>query len=199
MHATAFTADKHSSYERCTTAACKSTPGVNVYKRRDSASPFDMFTIFEITGATGKGGNQARFLLNRASTVRLGAVGFVSGPRKANGLMGTVCNHGGWTGTLAEAKTKCEADAKCGFVHDADCDGRGWRYCTGTADQQATGDALACIKIKGQGSNTNGKRSYSFRNPPNFMPLAGETYYGLGGFTSDFREPQVCAVASFSP
>ena len=155
-----------------------------------------MFTIFEITGATGKGGSQARFLLNRASTVRLGAVGFVSGPRKANGLMGTVCNHGGWTGTLAEAKTKCEADAKCGFVHDADCDGRGWRYCTGTADQQATGDALACIKTKAKPSYAN-TSSYSFRNPPNFMPLAGETYYGSSGFDSEFREPQVRDIKRF--
>ena len=31
---------------------------------------------------------------------------------------------------------------------------------------------------------------YSFRNPPNFMPLAGEKYYGKAGFTPNFRKPQ---------
>ena len=116
------------------------------------------------------------------------STGFVSGPRKANGVAETVCKRGGWTGTLAEAKAKCAADAECGFVHDADCDGRSWRYCTGSAEQQATGDALACIKVKAGSANA---RSYSFRNPPNFMPIAGETYYGFYGFDSAFRQPQV--------
>ena len=188
-----FAGDGKSPYERCTTEACTSTPGVTVYSRRDSSTPLDMFTIFEIANATGKGGSQARYLLNRASTVRLGASGFVSGPRKGNALAASVCKNGGWTGTLAEAQEKCEADDKCGFVHDSDCDGRGWRYCAGSADQQATGDALACIKAKGEGADAT---SYSFRNPPNFMPLAGETYYGFDGFNSAFREPQVCALLS---
>ena len=188
-----YAGDNKPPYERCTTAVCTSTPGVTVYSRRDSTTPFDMFTIFEIADGNGKGGSKARYLLNRGSTVRLGTSGFVSGPRKGNALAASVCKHGGWTGTLVEAQAKCEADDSCGFVHDSDCDGRGWRYCSGSADQQATGDALACIKVRGEGAKA---MSYSFRNPPNFMPLAGETYYGFDGFNSAFREPQVCAVVS---
>ena len=152
-----------------------------------------MFTIFEIENARGKGGRQARFLLNRASTVRLGADGFVSGPRKDNNLKKSVCEHGGWTGSLSEARAKCIADKNCGFIHDANCDGRGWRYCSGSADQQATGLAMACIKVKGGGSDTT-VWAYSFRNPPNFMPLAGEAYYGVVGFNKDLRAPQVSAI-----
>ena len=186
-------ADTKLHYYLCKTAACTSTPGVNVYSRKDSSSPFDMFTIFEIENARGKGGRQARFLLNRASTVRLGADGFVSGPRKDNNLKKSVCEHGGWTGSLSEARAKCTADKNCGFIHDADCDGRDWRYCSGSADKQVTGMALACIKVKGGGSDAT-VGAYSFRNPPNFMPLAGEAYYDFTGFNSAFREPQVSAI-----
>ena len=189
-----FAGDPSPVYERCITPRCLSTPGVTVHAHRDSTSPFDMRTIFEITNATGKGGRRARYLLNRASTVRLGATGFVSGPRKANKLAASVCKRGGWTGTLAEAQAKCQAYKHCDFVHDADCDGRRWRYCKGSADQQVTGNALACIKIKVKSSGM----SYSFRNPPNFMPLAGEIYYGSEGFTSDFRKPQVRRLFKFA-
>ena len=147
-----------------------------------------MSTIFEITNATGKGGSQARYLLNRASTVRLGATTFVSGPRK-NGKL-AVCKQKGWTGTLARAKARCEAADDCGFVHDSGCDGRRWRYCKGSPDEQKIGNAHACIKVKVKPSG----RSYSFRNPPNFMPLAGEIYYGSEGFGSAFRKPQVRGI-----
>ena len=154
-----------------------------------------MFTIFEIENARGKGGRQARFLLNRASTVRLGADGFVSGPRKGNSLKKSVCDHGGWIGSLSEAQAKCRADKNCGFVHDANCDGRGWRYCSGLADEQATGLAMACIKVKGGGSDTT-VGAYSFRNPPNFMPLDGEAlqYGGRHEFNHAFHAPQVSAI-----
>ena len=177
-------------YKRCFTTACKSQPGVIVHKHRDSSLPFDTNTIFEIVNATGKGGGRARYLLNRASTVRLGANGFIAGPRK-NGKI-AICKQNGWVGTLAKAQARCEADPDCGFVHDSGCDGRRWRYCKGSADAQRVGNAHACIRIKVKSSG----RSYSFRNPPNFMPLAGEIYYGSEGFDSAFRKPQVRGVGA---
>ena len=91
------------TYSKCVTALCKSAAGVTVHTKGD-ATTIDADTIFELSAQPGVG-RRARFLLNRASDVQLGA-------------------------------------------------------------------------------------EYAFRNPPNFMPLAGEKYYGKSGFTANFREPQ---------
>jgi hypothetical protein len=60
-------------YTRCATAACIATPGVAVHTRGSSAAPAALGSdaIFELLGApVGKFGSNARFLLNRRSTVR---------------------------------------------------------------------------------------------------------------------------------
>ena len=69
-------------YTLCTTAACNSQPGINVYTRGTSPNPaaFDVDTIFEIvSGAKVQDDAHARptrknakYLLNRVSTVHVG-------------------------------------------------------------------------------------------------------------------------------
>ena len=46
---------------------------------------------------------------------------------------GSYANSGNWYGTEDQAKTKCEADDKCSFLHDHGGDGDNWRACKSVA------------------------------------------------------------------
>ena len=57
------------------------------------------------------------------------------------------CDNAGSTyGTLAQAEAWCDADPACTWLHDWDCDGQNWRYCTGTRVEVSGGEA--CTKNK---------------------------------------------------
>ena len=93
-----FAGDGKPPYERCTTAACTSIPGVAVYcATLPLLSICSQFLRSPMRQAKEEW-SQARYLLKRASTVRLGASGFVSGSRKGSALAVSVCKNGGWTG-----------------------------------------------------------------------------------------------------
>ncbi|KAK3258027.1 hypothetical protein CYMTET_32911, partial [Cymbomonas tetramitiformis] len=74
-----------------------------------------------------------------------------SGPRAVNDR--TNCNS--WTGTLEEAKIRCDADTTCTVLHDCDCDGNDWRYCSivgfDTAGQSCTQSPQADERHRGRG------------------------------------------------
>ena len=47
-------------------------------------------------------------------------------------------------GTEAQARAKCDADPSCIAIHDYDCDGTNWRYCTAVT---SGGDRKACVYL----------------------------------------------------
>lgn len=50
-----------------------------------------------------------------------------------------------WSGTLAAAKTKCDGNTECKFLHDWKADGNNWRACRKIS---SPGDGKAAIKSK---------------------------------------------------
>ena len=88
---------------------------------------------------------------------------YAAGPIVANSDQ-NLCRDSGTGGTgvdLAEAEGMCSGDPECEWLHDADCDGYGWRACGSkhdnvtnqvvwTATSADTG--LACSRLKGPGT-----------------------------------------------
>jgi len=50
-------------------------------------------------------------------------------------------------GSLEWATNQCDADPACSWLHDFNCDGNGYRYCTGEFPSES-GDGLACTRTK---------------------------------------------------
>jgi hypothetical protein len=60
------------------------------------------------------------------------------------------CSGTKFYGTLEQAQAKCDADATCGWLHDFNCDGRYWRFCSNDATDanMPVGDGKACAMKK---------------------------------------------------
>jgi len=68
----------------------------------------------------------------------------------------------GSVGSLEWAKLQCDGDAECSWLHDYDCDGNAWRYCSGAFPSEA-GDGLACTMTKPE--SESGRRALRIDSP----------------------------------
>merc|ERR1711924_60667 len=77
---------------------------------------------------------------------------YADGPKMGNDAYRS-CGDQTWVGTLDQAKTKCDADPKCGVIHDWNCDGVNWRVCSYSLkdlmkEKGAKKDEKACTKVR---------------------------------------------------
>merc|ERR1712012_511918 len=73
---------------------------------------------------------------------------YITGPHISNAILGTYCSTAHFR--LEAAQQKCTEDSTCLFIHDYNCDGWGWRYCSGDVHQIQSLDpsTQACMKVK---------------------------------------------------
>lgn len=103
-----------------------------------------------------------------------------------------------WKGTLAKAQGKCSNLAGCIGVHDADADGKDWRYCKDIDKQEAGGADVAVVYLKAGGSpvalagpfecGADDAVELSFRHPAEIITN------NLGGFGPDTDKDPVLRI-----
>merc|ERR1712012_120542 len=73
---------------------------------------------------------------------------YITGPHISNAILGTYCSTAHFR--LEGAQQKCTDDSTCLFIHDYNCDGWGWRYCSGDVHQIQSLDlgTDACTQVK---------------------------------------------------
>ena len=85
---------------------------------------------------------------------------YAAGPIVANSDQ-NLCRDSGTSVDLATAEGLCSADPECEWLHDADCNGYGWRTCGSKRDNvtnqvvwtaTSADTGLACSRLKGPGT-----------------------------------------------